>query len=217
MGQKKQEDQKGKGLVFIVSAPSGAGKTTLVRRAMEELPCLRFSVSHTTRPPRAGEKEGVDYHFVSREVFQDMVKNDKFLEWAEVLGHCYGTAQVDIGSLESEGIDLILDIDTQGAKKAKEKLAHAILIFLLPPSLNTLQERLIGRGLDSTETIQFRLAHAKKDIEEAHWYHHIIVNDRIEEAVEKLKTIIVSERDQKEEYHGKSDSRGLFEKRGDPV
>ncbi|MBM4338580.1 MAG: guanylate kinase [Deltaproteobacteria bacterium] len=199
MENQEQVNKRGKGLVFIISAPSGAGKTTLVRRVMEELPGLRFSVSYTTRPPRASEKEGVDYHFVSRDVFQEMVTNEKFLEWAEVLGHCYGTAQVDVNSLESERIDLILDIDTQGAKKAKEKLASAILIFILPPSIDVLQERLLGRGLDSAETIQFRLAHAKNDIEEAHWYDHIIVNERVEEAVEKLKTIIISKRDQKEE------------------
>jgi len=215
MGQETIE--QGRGLVFIISAPSGAGKTTLVRRVMEELPGLRFSVSYTTRPPRASEKEGVDYHFVSRDVFQEMVKNEKFLEWAEVLGHYYGTARVDVNSLESEGMDLILDIDTQGAKKAKEKLASAILIFILPPSIDALQERLLGRGLDSAETIQFRLAHAKTDIEEAHWYDHIIVNERIEEAVEKLKTIIISKRNQKEENHGKSYSRRLFEKGGKPV
>jgi guanylate kinase len=197
MVQNSREDQTGKGLIFIISAPSGTGKTTLVRRVMEELPCLRFSVSYTTRPPRLSEKEGVDYHFISRETFQGMVKKDQFLEWAEVLGHYYGTALMDSGSLESEGMDLILDIDTQGAKKAKEKLAQAILIFLLPPSIETLKERLLGRGLDSPEAIQFRLAHAQKDIEEAHWYHHIIINAKIEEAVEKLKAIIIAERRKK--------------------
>lgn len=217
MVQNSRGDQKGKGLVFIISAPSGTGKTTLVRRVMEELPCLRFSVSYTTRPSRTSEKEGVDYHFVSKAVFKEMIEKEKFLEWAEVLGHYYGTAQVDVRSLELEGMDLILDIDTQGAKKAKEKLADAILIFLLPPSIESLQERLIGRGLDSAETIQFRLSHAKKDIEESHWYHYLIVNEKIEEAAEKLKAIIVSERDQKEENHGKSYGRGLFEKCGKPV
>jgi guanylate kinase len=196
-------NQRGKGLIFILSAPSGTGKTTLVRRVMEEVPCLRFSVSYTTRSPRANEKDGVDYHFVSREVFQKMVEEDRFLEWAEVLGHCYGTERIDVDVLRSEGVDLILDIDTQGAKRAKERLDHAVLIFLLPPSIEALQERLQGRGLDSAETIQFRLAHARRDMEEAHWYHHIIVNERIEEAVEKLKAIIIAER-KKEDHHGKS-------------
>ncbi len=217
MGNKDQANKKGKGLIFILSAPSGTGKTTLVRRVMEELPCLRFSVSYTTRPPRASEQEGVDYHFVSPDVFREMIEKEQFLEWAEVLGHCYGTPRVDIEALESAGMDLILDIDTQGAKRAKEKLGHAILIFLLPPSIDALQERLMGRGLDSLERIQFRLAHAKRDMEEAHWYHHIIINERIEEAVEKLKEIIIAERRQKEENHGKSYGRGLFEKCRKPV
>ncbi|OGP76602.1 MAG: guanylate kinase [Deltaproteobacteria bacterium RBG_16_49_23] len=212
-----QEDQRGRGLIFIISAPSGTGKTTLVKRVMELLHGLRFSVSYTTRPPRTGEQEGVDYHFISPDAFREMIEKEQFLEWAEVLGHCYGTARVDIEALKSEGVDLILDIDTQGAKKAKEKLDHAVLIFLLPPSIDALEERLKGRGLDSLERIQFRLAHAKRDIEESHWYHHIIVNERIEEAVEKLKALILTERCRKEMNHGKSDSGRLLEKCGKPV
>jgi guanylate kinase len=199
MEHQLRETTRGKGLIFIISAPSGTGKTTLVRRVMEQLPSLRFSVSYTTRPPRANEREGVDYHFVPPEIFREMIDRDQFLEWAEVLGHYYGTARVDVEHLRSEGMDLILDIDTQGAKKAKEQLDHAILIFLLPPSLETLRERLWSRGLDSAETIEFRLAHAKKDLEEAHWYHHLIINDRLEEAAETLKTIIVHERCKEEE------------------
>jgi len=217
MENKNEGNIKGRGLIFIISAPSGTGKTTLVRRVMEALPCLRFSVSYTTRPPRANEQEGVDYHFISHDVFMEMIEKDQFLEWAEVLGHYYGTARVDLKALETEGVDLILDIDTQGAKKAKEKLDHVILIFLLPPSIDALKERLMGRGLDSLERIQFRLAHVKSDIEEAHWYHHIVINERIEEAVEKLKVIIITERRQKEENHGKSYGRGLFEKCGKSV
>ena len=217
MENKNEGNIKGRGLIFIISAPSGTGKTTLVRGVMEALPCLRFSVSYTTRPPRANEQEGVDYHFISHDVFMEMIEKDQFLEWAEVLGHYYGTARVDLKALETEGVDLILDIDTQGAKKAKEKLDHVILIFLLPPSIDALKERLMGRGLDSLERIQFRLAHVKSDIEEAHWYHHIVINERIEEAVEKLKVIIITERRQKEENHGKSYGRGLFEKCGKSV
>lgn len=186
--------EKGGGLVFIISAPSGAGKTTLLRRVLEELPGLRYSVSYTTRPPRAKEREGEDYHFVSPSVFQMMVERDEFLEWAEVLGNRYGTPREDMEALRSEGTDLVLDIDTQGAKKAIEKVDHPVLIYILPPSLKALQERLVKRGLDSPEMIQFRLANAQKDMEEARWYHYVIVNEKFEETVEKLKAIVMAER-----------------------
>jgi guanylate kinase len=186
--------EKGEGLIFIISAPSGTGKTTLLRRVMEELPGLRFSVSYTTRRPRANEKEGEDYHFISASLFQKMVDRNEFLEWAEVLGNRYGTAREILRLLKSEGIDLILDIDTQGAKRVVEQIETAILIYVLPPSLKSLQERLTKRGLDSPERIQFRLANAKRDMEEARWYHYVILNDRIEETVEKLKAIIMAER-----------------------
>ncbi len=188
---------KGKGLIFIISAPSGTGKTTLVKRVMEDVPGLRFSVSYTTRPPRAGEQEGEDYHFVSPTVFQEMVKKGEFLEWAEVLGSRYGTPRVDLKALAAEGIDLILDIDTQGAKKVREKVDSSVLIYLLPPSLEDLEDRLVKRDLDSPERIKFRMANAQKDMKEASQYHYLIVNDRLEEAAEKLKAIIFSERDRK--------------------
>ncbi|MCX8116517.1 MAG: guanylate kinase [Desulfobacterota bacterium] len=219
MGQEPEglDQGKGRGLVFILSAPSGAGKTTLIRRVLEELPGLRFSVSYTTRPPRANEREGVDYHFVTPEVFRKMIEGDQFLEWAEVLGHYYGTARIQEEALREEGIDLILDIDPQGARQAKAKLRNAVLIFVLPPSLEVLRERLVGRGLDSHETIQFRLAHAKEDLKEAHWYDHLLVNDRIEDAVKRLKSIMVEERRKKEDPYGESHGGRLLERGGEPV
>lgn len=198
MGSEHPMDEKARGLIFIISAPSGSGKTTLVRNVMEQLPGLQFSVSYTTRSPRANECEGKDYHFISPSVFQKMVERGEFLEWAEVLGNRYGTARANVDTLESEGINLILDIDTQGAKKVMEKVDHAVLIYILPPSLKALEERLVKRGLDSLEMIRFRLANARRDIEEAHWYHYIIINERIEDAVEKLKAIIIAERCRKE-------------------
>ncbi|MDI7260809.1 MAG: guanylate kinase [Thermodesulfobacteriota bacterium] len=197
MKDKNQGNKEGRGLIFIVSAPSGTGKTTLVRKVMEELPGLRFSISYTTRPPRANERDGKDYYFVTQTVFKEMVEKDRFLEWAEVLGNYYGTARVNMEALASERADLILDIDTQGAKRVKEKIDQAILIYLLPPSMEALQERLMRRGLDSPERIQFRLAQAKRDMEEANWYHHIIINERFEEAVQELKAIIIAERHRK--------------------
>ena len=217
-------------MIFIVSAPSGAGKTTLVRGVLEELQGLHFAISCTTRPPRANEQDGVDYHFVTPEDFQKRIDGDEFLEWAEVLGNRYGTPRVSVETLESEKADLILDIDTQGAKKVKEKWAGAILIYILPPSLSALEERLIRRGLDAPDRIRFRLANAKRDIEEAHGYHYVIVNDDMEEAKETLKAIIIAERcrrgkdrllleeeDEWEVNHGKNHRGRLSKERGKPV
>jgi guanylate kinase len=194
VGVENLMNEKGKGLIFILSAPSGAGKTTLARKVMEELPGLRFSVSYTTRPPRANERDGEDYHFVSPSIFQKMVERGEFLEWAEVLGNRYGTAQANVEALESEGIDLILDIDTQGARRVIEKINHAVLIYIVPPSQKALEHRLVKRGLDSPEMVHSRLANARREIEEAHWYHYIILNERVEDAIEKLKAIIIAER-----------------------
>jgi guanylate kinase len=186
--------ETGRGLVFVISAPSGTGKTTLVKEVIQQLPSLQFSVSFTTRLPRPNEREGEDYHFVSHAVFQRMVEKNEFLEWAEVLGNRYGTPRPDLKKLESEEIDLILDVDTQGAKKAMKEIDQPILIYLLPPSLKVLRERLLNRGVDSLEMVKFRLSNARKDIGEAYWYHYVIVNDRIGDAIEKLKSIIISER-----------------------
>jgi len=186
--------ETGRGLVFIISAPSGTGKTTLVKEVIQQLPGLQFSVSFTTRLPRPNEREGEDYHFVSHAAFQRMVEKNEFLEWAEVLGNRYGTPRPDLKKLELEGIDLILDVDTQGAKKAMKEIEQPLLIYLLPPSLKVLRERLLNRGVDSLEMVKFRLSNARKDIEEAYWYHYVIVNDRIGDAIEKLKSIIISER-----------------------
>jgi len=193
-GFKHEMREKGVGLIFIISAPSGTGKTTLVREVIQQLPGLQFSVSFTTRLPRPNEKEGEDYHFVSHSFFQKMVEKKEFLEWAEVLGNRYGTPRPDLKKLKSEGIDFILDIDTQGAKKVMKEIDQPVLIYLLPPSLKVLRERLINRGVDSLEMVKFRLSNARRDMEEAYGYHYVIINDRIEDAIEKLKSIIIAER-----------------------
>jgi guanylate kinase len=185
---------KGGGLIFIISAPSGAGKTTLVKEVIKQVPGLQFSVSFTTRLPRPNEKEGEDYHFVSHSVFQKMVERNEFIEWAEVLGNCYGTPRPDLKKMGAEGVDLILDIDTQGAKKVVKEIDQPILIYLLPPSLKVLRERLINRGMDSLEMVKFRLSNAGRDMEEATGYHYVIVNHQMEDAIEKLKSIILAER-----------------------
>jgi guanylate kinase len=184
----------GKGLVFVVSAPSGGGKTTVLSRVMEELPGLRFSVSYTTRPPRSGEQEGRDYYFVTQDRFRNMVAHGEFLEWAEVLGNRYGTANIDLAALESEGVDLILDIDTQGAKTIRRKAEDPVFVFILPPSPGVLETRLVNRGLDAPDTIRFRLSKARQEIAEAYWYDYIIINERLDEAVGQLNAIIVAER-----------------------
>jgi guanylate kinase len=193
-GFEREMNEKGVGLIFIISAPSGTGKTTLVKEVIQQLPGLRFSVSFTTRLPRPDEKEGEDYHFVSHSAFQRMVDKNEFLEWAEVLGNRYGTPRPDLKKMEMEGVDLILDIDTQGAKKVAKDISQPVLIYLLPPSLRVLKERLIHRGVDSLERVKFRLSSARKDMEEAYGYQYVLVNDRIEDALEKLKSIIIAER-----------------------
>ena len=193
-GFEHEMGEKGAGLIFIISAPSGAGKTTLVKEVIKQVPGLQFSVSFTTRLPRPNEKEGKDYHFVSHSVFQKRVKRNEFLEWAEVLGNRYGTPRPDLKKLEAEGVDLILDIDTQGAKKVMKEIDQPVLIYLLPPSLKVLRERLMNRGVDSLEMVKFRLSNARRDMEEAYGYHYVIVNHSIEDAIEKLKSIILAER-----------------------
>jgi len=227
-GFERETQEKGVGLIFILSAPSGAGKTTVVKGVMEQLPGLRFSVSFTTRLPRPNEKEGEDYHFVSHSVFQRMLERNEFLEWAEVLGNLYGTPRPDLKKLKSEEMDLILDIDTQGAKKVLKEVDQPILIYLLPPSLKVLRERLMKRGLDSLERIKFRLSKARQDMEEALGYHYVIVNERVEEAIEKLRSIIIAERCRRnklsvieenkekwEDYNGENNRRRLSEKGGE--
>jgi guanylate kinase len=182
------------GLLYIVSAPSGTGKTTILKRVMDYFPDTRFSISYTTRPRRPGERDGEDYHFISPHQFQRMVEKGAFAEWAEVLGNRYGTALDSIRKSRSKGVDLILDIDSQGARQIKERFDGGIFIFILPPSLEVLEQRLRARGVDEQEVIQFRVAKARDEMEQARWYNYIIVNDRVEEAAEQLKSIIIAER-----------------------
>jgi guanylate kinase len=226
----QQGEQTAGGLVFVISAPSGTGKTTLLKKLMESLPDLRFSISYTTRLPRTGEREGEDYRFISPERFQKMLEGDEFLEWAEVVGNRYGTGKADIERLSAEGIDLLLDIDTQGARKVKERLNRCVLVFILPPSFESLRARLLARGLDPQEVIRSRLASARAEIRQAHRYDYVIVNDRVEQAAETLKAIIVAERSRRnkdrilkekqkewEEEYGKNHRGRLPEVGGEPV
>ncbi|AJE03699.1 guanylate kinase [Geobacter pickeringii] len=182
------------GVIFIISAPSGAGKTTLCKEIIDIFPTLRHSVSYTTRTPRPGEIHGKDYFFVSLEEFRRMVAADEFAEWAEVHGNCYGTAIRTLEESRASGIDIILDIDIQGARQLKERYQGGVYIFILPPSYEELRRRLNGRSSDSDEVISRRIGAAAGEIRESRWYDYIIVNDQFPRAVEELKSIVTAER-----------------------
>ena len=183
------------GNLFIISAPSGTGKTTVLKKVMAQMPALAFSVSHTTRAPRAGEQNGADYHFVDRSTFQDMQARGAFLEWAEVHGNLYGTSKDVIDENLAAGTDIILDIDVQGARQIKEKhVRHAVFLFIVPPSLAELEKRLAGRNTDSAETITLRLNNARQELAAVDQYDYVIVNDEVDAAVDVLRSIIIAER-----------------------
>jgi guanylate kinase len=177
-------------LVIVVSAPSGAGKTTIVEHVLEELPGVRFSVSHTTRPPRGSEREGVDYHFVDRVAFARLRDENKLLEWAEVHGNLYGTARAELEQARAEGKDVLLDLDVQGAAQVRERVPGAVTVFILPPSYQELEQRLRRRGQDDEATIARRLAAAAREIGAFKNYDYALVNDDFDECVEGLKCII---------------------------
>ena len=180
------------GIILIISAPSGAGKTTLCHALLKRFPTMQESVSYTTRPPRAGEVHGVDYFFVSREEFQRMVDGDAFAEWAEVHGNLYGTALATIDEARKSGVDLVLDIDCQGARRLKEQIERCVYIFILPPSMEELRRRLDSRSSDAREAIDRRIERAAGEIREARWYDYIIINDNLETAFEELSAIVVA-------------------------
>lgn len=181
------------GILFVVSAPSGAGKTTLVRKVIEQLPDVSLSVSCTTRAPRPDEMEGIDYFFITRDEFTAMEREGKFLEWAHVHGDLYGTPRANMEKLQ-HGEDLVLEIDTQGAQKIREELRNGVLIFIRPPSLEVLRERLQTRGGDSEEAMHARLDNAQNELDQMAWYDYIVVNDDIEEATRHVASIIIAER-----------------------
>lgn len=180
--------------VFIISAPSGSGKSTLVNQARKIVPGLDFSISYTTRSPRGSERNGCEYFFVSREEFEQMIARDEFLEHANVFGNYYGTARRFLAEAEQSGRDLLLDIDVQGAGQIKQKMPEAVSIFILPPDRKKLEERLRSRGQDAETVIQRRLATAAREIENYSKYDYILVNDRLEESVEALKSVLLAER-----------------------
>lgn len=182
-----------KGIIFVISAPSGTGKTTLCEKLLKLLPDLKLSISHTTRKPRNGERNGIDYYFIDKETFKKMIDTDEFVEWAEVYGNFYGTSKKAINSLISNGYDILLDIDTQGAKNIKKLHPDSVLIFILPPSLDELERRLINRNEDKN-VIKLRLSKASQEISQYKFYDYVVINDNIEQASSNLLCIIHAER-----------------------
>jgi len=183
-----------KTLVYIISAPSGSGKSTLVNELLKSVSGLEFSISYTTRAPRGSESDGRQYYFVSRAEFETMIRENQFLEYAEVFGNYYGTARRFLLDAEQKGRDLLLDIDVQGAAQIQQKIPDATSIFILPPDRKTLEERLRKRGEDREDVIQRRLITAAEEIENYERYNYILVNDRLEDSIEILQRIVRAER-----------------------
>ena len=197
------KDLARKGLMFILSSPSGAGKTTISRKLLAAESNLDMSVSVTTRPMRPGEVEGKDYHFVSAERFKEMVAEDAFLEWAEVFGNCYGTPRAHIAEGLAQGQDYLFDVDWQGAQQLSQRAGKDVVsVFLLPPSIEELEHRLRSRGTDSDAVIRDRMDRARAEI--SHWdgYDYVVVNDDIEACFVKVKTILAAERLRRERRRG---------------
>lgn len=186
--------KRARGLLYVVSAPSGAGKTSLCRAITDSLDNLNHSISYTTRQPRNGEIDGRDYYFVSQERFQAMINAGDFAEWAEVHSNRYGTSRRMLDDMISKGIDIILDIDTQGAKQIKLKFSSAVFIFIMPPSLDILEERLRNRKSDREDEIRKRMHRAHEEIKDYAQYDYLVVNRDFEQALTELRSIVIAER-----------------------
>lgn len=182
------------GTLYIFSAPSGAGKTSLVRTLLDSTANINVSVSHTTREPRDGELDGTHYHFVSKEVFAQMVDNGEFLEYANVFNNAYGTSQTWVEEQLKQGQDVILEIDWQGAQQVCRLMKHAIRVFILPPSIEVLEQRLQGRGQDSQDVIQQRMQQAKSEMSHYVEYDYLVFNDDFDVALDELRAIVVARR-----------------------
>jgi guanylate kinase len=184
----------GRGLLFVVSAPSGTGKTTVAERLVERMPGLALSRSYTSRPERPGERDGVDYNFISRDAFQAMVHRDQFLEWADVFGNFYGTGRLETESRLGGGADLVLVIDVQGARQVRQCVAGTVGIFVLPPSFEALERRLRGRSKDPEEAIVRRLDTARREVSAVVEYDYVVVNDALDRCVNEIAAIVIAER-----------------------
>ena len=183
-----------KGLLIVLSAPSGAGKGTIIKKLMDDDRSLKLSVSATTRSPRPGEVDGEDYFFLSREEFEDLVKNGEMLEHAEYVGNCYGTPRGPVERWLEDGLDVILEIDVQGGAQVKEIMPECVSIFILPPSMRELENRLRGRSTEQDEVVNARLEAARNEVHRAEGYDYVGVNDEVEVAAEEIRTIIAAEK-----------------------
>jgi guanylate kinase len=183
---------------IFISGPSGVGKSTVIKELLKKNPDVELSVSYTTRPPRTGEKDGIDYFFISQELFEQMITTNAFLEWARVHGHLYGTSLQWITSKEQAGIHILFDIDVQGVIQAKQKASPGCFIFIIPPSMEELSKRLRGRGTEKLEIVKLRLDNAKKEL--AHWnmYDYLVVNDSLDKTIEDISTIMKAYKSSKE-------------------
>ena len=182
------------GSLFVVSSPSGGGKGTLIQRVLKQLPDVSYSVSYTTRPPRNGEVEGREYFFVTPERFEAMITAGEFLEWANVYGRLYGTSRSQVSREVCEGRDIILEVDVQGADSVRRLLPDAVSIFILPPSLGVLRQRLLTRGTDSDAELEVRLRNAPKELEAYKDFDYVIINGEVERAAGELACVIAAER-----------------------
>lgn len=182
------------GQLFIISAPSGAGKSTILTAVKKRVSGLGYSISHTTRKPRGDERNGVDYHFVDDRTFTKMIDEGAFVEWAKVYDNFYGTSSSNLQDQTSSGLDVLMDVDIQGGQNIKDRFPDSVLIFLLPPSLEELERRLRERGTDNEPVIRARMESAADDIKNCTWYDYIIVNDKLEKAIDETQSIIMSKR-----------------------
>ena len=193
-GPDRADQPARRGLLFIVSAASGTGKTTLVERLVHAIPHLHMSRSYTSRPARAGEHDGVDYNFITRERFEEMARDGEFLEWADVFGNYYGTCAADTDACLATGKDVVLVIDVQGARQVRTRGIETVGIFVLPPSAEVLEQRLRGRSKDSDDQMRRRLEVARREVPEYEQYEYAVVNDDVDAAVDRLRAIVLAER-----------------------
>lgn len=194
-----------RGRLYVVSAPSGTGKTTVVERLVQRMPDLALSRSYTSRNTRPGETDGVDYNFVSRSRFEEMIAAEEFLEWANVFGNLYGTCAADVEKHIAAGQDMVLVIDVQGARQVRQHYADTVAVFVLPPSFEILERRLRGRSKDPEEAMQRRLRTARNEVAAFVEYDYVIVNDELDACVERLRSIVLAERARLRSAYGQAE------------